>query len=86
MQFKRNLYYARKDHVQWSRVKVDGFGSKIPTEQSAGAKLVGKKAEMDGQLLIRGWLRSKMVKSKNRWHHVISYPRNPLDMNVQPFF
>ena len=45
MQLKRNLYYARKDHVQWSRVKVDGFGSKIPTEQSAGVKLVGKKAQ-----------------------------------------
>ena len=50
MQFKRNLYYARRDHVQWSRplnsrFKVDGFGSKIPTEQSAGVELVGKKAQ-----------------------------------------
>ena len=80
MQLKRNLYFARRDHVQWSRVKVDDFGSKIPTEQSARAKLVGKKAKIDDQLLTRGWLGSKMVKSKNRWHHVISYPRNPLDM------
>ena len=45
MQLKRNLYYARRDHVQWPRVKVDDFGSKIPTEQSSGVKLVGKKAQ-----------------------------------------
>ena len=45
-----------------------------------------KKPKMDGQLLTRGWLGSKMVKLENRWHHLISYPRNPLDMNVQSFF
>ena len=50
MQLKRNLYYARRDHVQWSRVKVNGFGSKIPTEQSAGIKLVGKKRVKNGQI------------------------------------
>ena len=30
MQLKRNLYYARRDHVQWARVKVDGFDLRIP--------------------------------------------------------
>jgi len=57
MQLKRNLYYARRDHVQWSRVKVDGFGSKIPTKQSAGVKLVGEKAQNRRSTIDQGLLR-----------------------------
>ena len=71
MQLKRNLYYARRDHVQWARVKVDGFDLKIPTEQSARAKLVGKKAQNGRSTIDEGLVRVK--------HGQIEKPLAPRD-------